>query len=234
MVESQYQLLQHLGITHLVAVAGASMGGVQTLECGVSHPVMMDHLIALTPMARSSAWSIAVNQATRNALMLDPKFDNGHYTVQPDKGWSLTADILQVPATPTPAAIRQQFAQPAEVLGWMTAQEDAVVKSGFEANDWIVQTWAYDHHNVGDTDPAFHGDPTAALRIVKAHTLVMSGLLDRYNPVEEGIDAASAIPGGVHVSIPSVQGHVAASAGFQAQDLAFINMTVLHFVADGR
>ena len=231
MVESQYELLQHLGITHLVAVAGASMGGMQTLQWGVSHPEMMDNLIALTPMARSSAWSIAVNQATRNALMLDPAFQGGHYTAQPEKGWRMRADVLQVLATRTPAAMRLQFAQPADVLAWITAQEDAVVKSGFDANDWIAQTWAYDRHNVGDTRPEFHGDPAAALRTVKAHTLVMSGLLDLYNPVEEGVDAAAAIPGGEHVSIPSVQGHVAASPGFQAEDLAFINATVSRFLA---
>ena len=37
MVQSQRLLLQHLGIDHLVAVAGASMGGMQVLQWGVSH-----------------------------------------------------------------------------------------------------------------------------------------------------------------------------------------------------
>jgi len=86
MVQSQYLLLQHLGIDHLVAVAGASMGGMQTLQWGVSHPAMMDSLIALTPMARTSPWSIAVNEATRHALMLDPAFNGGNYTSQPTQG----------------------------------------------------------------------------------------------------------------------------------------------------
>lgn len=230
MVESQYRLLQHLGITHLVAVTGASMGGMQTLQWGVSHPAMMDALVALTPMARTSAWSIAVNQATRNALMLDPAFNGGRYTAQPAGGWRLRADVLQVLATRTPAAMRGQFAAPADVLPWMTAQEEAVIKSGFDANDWIAQTWAYDRHNVGDTSPAFGGDPAKALGTVKARTLIMSGELDLYNPVEEGITAAAAIPGGLHVTIPSVQGHVAASPGFKAEDLAFINAQVRQFL----
>ncbi len=100
MVESQYRLLQHLGIGHLVAVAGASMGGMQTLQWGVSHPEMMDALVALTPMARTSAWSIAVNHATRQALMLDPAFQGGNYTQQPEAGWRMRADVLQVLADP--------------------------------------------------------------------------------------------------------------------------------------
>lgn len=74
MVESQNLLLQHLGITHLVAAAGASMGGMQALQWGVSHPGMIDALVALTPMARTTPWSIAVTHATRRALMLDPAF----------------------------------------------------------------------------------------------------------------------------------------------------------------
>ena len=234
MVESQYRLLQHLGITHLVAVAGASMGGMQTLQWGVSHPDMMDDLIALTPMARTAAWSIAVNQATRNALTLDPAFEGGHYKTQPERGWRLRADVLQVLATRTPAAMRLQFAKPSDVLSWIAGQEEAVLKSGADANDWIAQTWAYDRHNVGDTRPEFGGDPVLALHTVKARTLVMSGLLDLYNPVEEGIEAAAAIPGGRHVNIPSVQGHVAASPGFKPEDLAFINATVKAFLAEPR
>lgn len=236
MVLSQYLLLQHLGISHLVAVVGASMGGMQTLQWGVSHPDMMDSLIALTPMARTAPWSIAVNEATRRALMMDPAFDGGHYTKQPEAGWRMRADVLNVLATRTPEAMREQFPNPMDVLKWIKAQEDGTVKSGFDANDWIAQTWAYDRHNVGDTlvdgKPVFGGDPIEALHSVKAQALLMSGELDLYNPVEEGIQAAEAIPDGRHVTIPSVQGHVAASAGFKPADIEFINLTVRQFMAD--
>lgn len=236
MVQSQRLLLQHLGIEHLVAVAGASMGGMQVLQWGVSHPAMMDALVALTPMARTTPWSIAVNHATRQALMLDPAFQGGRYTTQPLAGWRMRADVLQVLATRTPEAMRQQFPNPMDVVPWIVAQEDTVAKSGFDANDWIAQTWAYDRHNVGDTlvdgKPAFGGDPTRALRSIKAKTLVMSGRLDLYNPVEDGIEAAAAIQDGRHVTIPSVHGHVAASPGFKPADLEFINATVRTFMLD--
>jgi homoserine O-acetyltransferase len=231
MVQSQYLLLQHLGIEHLVAVTGASMGGMQTLQWGVSHPDMMAGLIALTPMARTSPWSIAVNEATRHALMLDPGFDGGNYTAQPDKGWRMRADVLQVIATRTPEAMRRQFPDPMDVIPWIAAQEQAAAKFGFDANDWIAQSWAY----VGDTridgKAVFDGDHIKALHSVKAKALLMSGELDLYNPVEEGIEAANAIPDGRHVTIPSVQGHVAAAAGYKAADVEFINQTVRDFIA---
>ena len=236
MVESQRRLLDHLGIKHLVAVAGASMGGMQALQWGVSHPEMMDSLVALTPMARTSAWSIAVNYATRQGFMLDPAFKDGNYTEQPAGGWRMRADVLQVLATRTPEAMRQQFKTPMDVIPWIQAQEAVVLRSGFDANDWIAQTWAYDRHNVGDTPVdgklAFGGDPLQALGTVKAKALLMTGTLDLYNPVEEAIEAARAIPGGRYVAIPSVQGHVAASPGFKAEDLEFINSTVREFIRD--
>jgi len=240
MVQSQFLLLQHLGIEHLVAVAGASMGGMQALQWAVSHPGMMDGIVALTPMARTAPWSIAVNQATRNALTLDPAFQGGAYTAQPERGWRMRADVLQVLGTRTPAAMRAQFPSPMDVLDWIKTQEDGVVGSGSDANDWIAQTWAYDRHNVGDTlvdgKQVFGGDPLRALHSVKAKALLMTGLLDLYNPVEEAIEAAAAIPDGRYVAIPSVQGHVAASAGFRPADLEFINSTVRPFmdsVTDG-
>lgn len=236
MVDSQYRLLQHLGISRVVAVAGASMGGMQALQWGVSHPGMMDGLVALTPMARTSAWSIAINHATRRGLMLDPAFKDGNYTEQPAAGWRMRADVLQVLGTRTPEAMRQQFVQPMDVLPWIEAQENAVARSGFDANDWIAQTWAYDRHNVGDTPvdgkPAFGGDPLRALGTVKARALLMTGRLDLYNPVEEAMEAAAAIPAGRYVAIPSVQGHVAASPGFRAEDLDFINATVRDFMRE--
>jgi homoserine O-acetyltransferase len=236
MVQSQFLLLQHLGISHLVAVTGASMGGMQTLQWGVSHPAMMDSLVALTPMARTSPWSIAINESTRHALMLDPAFNNGNYTSQPLAGWRMRADVLQVLGTRTPEAMRTQFPTAMDVLPWMAAQEEAVMKSGFDANDWIAQTWAYDRHNVGDTPvdgkPVFGGNHLLALHSIKAKALLMTGQLDLYNPVEEAQEAAKVIPDGRYVQIPSVQGHVAAAAGFKPADIEFINQTVRAFMDD--
>jgi len=231
MVQSEKLLLDHLGIRHLVAVAGASMGGMQTLQWGVSHPQMMDSLIALTPMARTSPWSIAVNEATRKALMMDPAFKGGDYTAQPEQGWRERADILNVLLTRTPEALKAMFPRPLDVLPWIRAQEDAVVKTGFDANDWIAQTWAYDRHDIGTT-PGFDGDHLKALRSIKAKTLILTGgTLDLYNPVEEAQEAAKYIPDARLAAIPSVQGHTAGSAAKSA-DVGFMNREVRAFLDD--
>src|SRR5271166_3367670 len=66
MVTSQYRLMtEHLGINHVVAVVGPSMGGMQALQWGVSHPGYMDALVAMVPLARTPAWSVAVMEASR-------------------------------------------------------------------------------------------------------------------------------------------------------------------------
>jgi homoserine O-acetyltransferase len=229
MVESQKRLLDRLGITHLVAVAGASMGGMQALQWGVSHPGFTDALVALTPMARTSAWSIAVNEATRKALMLDPAFKDGGYDRQPEQGWRLRADILQVLAARTPEALRGIAPQPLDILPWMRAQEEAVLKTGFDANDWIAQTWAYDRHDIGQT-PGFGGDYRKALAAIKARTLILTGgTLDLYNPVEEAREAGALIPQANVIAVPSVQGHTTATAT-KAADVDFMNAAVRAFL----
>ncbi|MFL6808183.1 MAG: alpha/beta fold hydrolase [Bradyrhizobium canariense] len=54
MVESQYRLVKEkFGIEHLVAVIGPSMGGMQALQWGVSHPDSMDALVAMVPLAKT-------------------------------------------------------------------------------------------------------------------------------------------------------------------------------------
>src|SRR3982751_147336 len=81
MVESQRRLLtEKLGLDHVVAIVGPSMGGMQALQWGVSHPDFMDGLVALVPLARTPAWSVLIVEATRKAIMLDPPWNNGNYT----------------------------------------------------------------------------------------------------------------------------------------------------------
>ena len=143
---------------------------------------------------------------------------------------------VSIPVEADAAAALSDARARIDMLPWIEAQEAAVVRSGFDADDWIAQTWAYDRHNVGDTmvdgHPALGGDRLRALGTVKAKALLTTGTLDLYNPVEGAIEAARAIPAGRYVTIPSVQGHVAASHGFRAQDLEFTNGTVRGFMRE--
>jgi len=235
MVESQYRLVKEkFGITRLLAVSGASMGGMQTLQWGVSHPEMMDALIALTPMARTPAWSVAVNEATRKALTADQAYNNGDYTQQPEKGWRAWVDVLLTLATRTPDGLKADYPKGLDVVGWIKGFEDTWLKGGFDANNWIWQTWAYDRHDVGTT-PGFDGDTVKALRSIKAKAILMNAPGDLYNPTGEAAEDAKSIPGARYVVIPSLQGHFAASPAKPA-DVEFMNRTITEFlegVTDG-
>ncbi|MGB8400198.1 alpha/beta fold hydrolase, partial [Bradyrhizobium sp.] len=95
MVESQYRLLREkFGIDHVVAVVGPSMGGMQVLQWGVSHPDTMDALVAMVPLAKTPAWTVAVLEASRKAIMNDPAWKDGNYEAPPEKGVRLWRDIL--------------------------------------------------------------------------------------------------------------------------------------------
>jgi homoserine O-acetyltransferase len=229
MVESQYELVtKKFGIKHLAIVTGASMGGMQSLQWAVSHPTMMDRVVAITPLAHTPAWTLAVTQAARMAIMLDPAYNGGNYTTQPEAGWRMQAAMFDGLIVRTPIGLDSAFPTASDVLAFQQKQEDARVASKFDANDWIWQTYAYDAHNVGTT-PGFHGDLAAALGSIKAKVIILQAGLDLLNPADEGQAAAKMIPGAVHVTIPSVQGHMAGSS-YKNPDVEFMNATVIRFL----
>ena len=230
MVESQRRLLKEkLGIDHVVAVVGPSMGGMQALQWGVSHPDFMDGLVALVPLARTPAWSVLIVDASRKAIMLDPAWNNGNYTTIPTAGVRLWRDILGFGAARTPEWYRDQFPRPLDVLPWLKAQEDAVLNA-FDPNDYIYQSWAYETHDVGAT-PGFNGDYAKALGSIKAKTLMMTGVKDLLNPEWEALEAARHIRDVRTVSInpDSITGHMAAG-GFRPADVEQINAEVAKFL----
>jgi homoserine O-acetyltransferase len=223
MVESQYRLLKEkFGIDHLVAVVGPSMGGMQALQWGVSHPDMMDGLVAMVPLAKTPAWTVAVLETTRKAIMLDPAWSGGDYTAVPEKGVRLWRDILNLLAARTPDMFNDQFTNGPDVLPYMAAQEEAVLKV-FDADDWIYQTWAYEKHDVGTT-PGFNGDTVKALRAIKAKTLILTGTKDLLNPEFEPKEAARYIRDVrlMTISPGTVTGHASAGGAFPA-DVDFLN-----------
>ena len=234
MVESQYRLLKEkLSIDHVVAVVGPSMGGMQVLQWGVSHPEYMDSLVAMVPLAKTPAWTVAVLEVSRKAIMNDAAWKDGNYDAPPEKGVRLWRDILNLLAARTPDMYSAQFKNGLDALPWMEQQETGVMKA-FDANDWIYQTWAYERHDVGTT-PQFGGDTVKALASIKAKTLILTGTKDLLNPEFEPTEAGKNIPNVQMMTISpgTVTGHAAAGGGIPA-DVEFLNREAGAFLGRAR
>jgi homoserine O-acetyltransferase len=230
MVESQYRLLKEkFGIDHVVAVVGPSMGGMQALQWGVSHPGFMDAVVAMVPLAKTPAWSVAVVEASRKAIMTDAAWNGGNYEAPPEKGIRLMRDILNLLSARTPDMYSAQFTNGMDALPWMEVQETAMLKA-MDANDWIYQTWAYERHDVGTT-PGFNGDTAKALASIKAKTLIMTGTKDLLNPEFEPVAAAKNIADVKMMTISpgTVTGHASAGGAIPA-DVEFLNRETTAFL----
>jgi len=79
MIRAQKQLLSSLGIHHLKAIVGGSLGGMQALQFAVDYPNFADRIIALAATYATRPWTIAFNKVAMEAIRRDPRFDNGNY-----------------------------------------------------------------------------------------------------------------------------------------------------------
>ncbi|SMF38964.1 homoserine O-acetyltransferase [Tistlia consotensis] len=230
MVRAQARLLrERLGIERLAAVVGASMGGMQALQWAVSEPGMVSAVAAMTPMARTHPWSVAVNETTRRCLLADRAWTGRGFARRPDDGWRAWVGALQLLANRTPAALAEGFGSLAEVVAWLDGRCEQQAAQGFDAHDWLYQSWAYDGHDVGTT-PGFDGDTAGALASIRARTLILAPRLDLYNPVEAARFAAEHIRGSRLVELPSNLGHQAAG-GLCREDVACIDDALRRLLA---
>ena len=79
MIKAQKQLLSQLGIHHLKAIIGGSMGGMQALQFAVDYPNFSDKIISLAATYATQPWAIAFNKVAMEAIRRDPRFKNGNY-----------------------------------------------------------------------------------------------------------------------------------------------------------
>ena len=227
MVATQHAVLtQVLKLETLAAVAGASMGGMQALEWGVSHPGFMRAIVAITPMARTAPWSVAVNETCRAALMADPAWNGRHFTAVPTRGLAAWSGVLRMLANSSPAALAAICPDRAATSARFAALAQDTLGMGIDPLDWIAQSYAYDAHDV-----AGGGDLKTALARITARTLVIASPLDLYNPAAAAAEAASFIAGAQYMELDSVQGHQAATAGSPA-DVAAIDAAISGFLRD--
>lgn len=202
MVHSQHRLVtEKFGINKLVTVVGASMGGMQALQWGVSHPDMPSSVVSIIPLGRTPAWTTGVLEMLRQSIMSDPRWMGGNYpaSAPPEQGMRLWSGWLSGVIARTPGHQEALYPEAQDAVGYLKTVQDGGWKR-IEAVDWVYQSWAYDQHNLGTT-PGFNGDYHKALKAIKARTMILAGSGDLLNPEYEAKEAAHYIPNVRYVPI---------------------------------
>ena len=73
------QVVRALGIERLACVIGNSMGGMTALAFLLRHPGLARHHVNISGSAHALPFSIAIRSLQREAIRLDPAWNNGHY-----------------------------------------------------------------------------------------------------------------------------------------------------------
>ena len=175
MVEAQFRLVSEgLGIRHLRAVIGNSMGGMQAWLWGEPHPGFMD---AVVPMACQPTEMAGRNWMMRRLLVesirSDPGWQNGNYATQP-RGVALALTVFGTATSGGTQAYHAQAPNRVKADELIAARLAAPVTA--DANDLIYQ-W----------ESSADYDASRDLERIEATVLAINSADDERNPPELGI-----------------------------------------------
>ncbi len=203
MVRSQHAVLAgHLGIEHLRAVMGVSMGGMQTFQWVVSYPGFMDKAVPIAGSTRLSSYDRLLWTAEIRAIKADPSWNGGDYESPPVDGLRAVAAINSLALT-TPEKVVGETS-PAEFFDFLEQAERGVLE-GFDANNWIRQAEAMLDH---DVSASFAGSMEKAAAAVEADVLVVVGTRDHMVTPQPALEFAEHLFAPV-VALDSPCGHLA-------------------------
>jgi homoserine O-acetyltransferase len=225
MVRAQHLLVtKGLGLTHLLAVGGPSMGSFQSLEWGINYPDFVTGLILIVPAARMDRHFAPVMDAFEAIIRLDPKYRDGKYTENPTDGirgaaliffpWILSDEYL---TTLDEAAY--QRAKTAIGEGWVKE---------WDANSLL---WRFNASSTYDASKPFGGNMKKALGQVKAKVLLLYSSTDRTVPGYLTRELYHGLKDASFVEIPSIRGHMAGVMPPGTMEYAYVSMKVREFLA---
>jgi homoserine O-acetyltransferase len=231
-VEAVHQLLtQELGVRHLVAVIGFSMGAQQAFQWAVSYPDYTDRIVATSGTAKTYGHGIVRLESEITALTTDEAFEGGDYKEEPVKGIQAFS-LVWTAWLFSQEWWRQELWKSEEPAGTTFAQVVDHYKTNFipgaDANNLILQMRTWEQHDVGTT-AGFGGDVQKALGSIKAQVLYMPSATDLYFPVTDARYEAAFIPHCTLMPIPSLWGHPA-GAGASPADEKFLNENIAAFL----
>ncbi len=204
MVNVQKILLDKLGIKKIFCVTGGSIGGMQVLEWAISYPDMVKLAIPIATTSSLSAQGIAFNEVGRQAIMMDPNWNNGNYydsDKKPDKGLSLARmighitylsdDIMDIKFArrlQNRSQLGFDFLTEFQVESYLHHQGSTFIKR-FDANSYLYITKAMDYFDLA----AEYGSLENAFANVQAAFLVISFSTDWLFPSSESKEIVRAL-----------------------------------------
>jgi homoserine O-acetyltransferase/O-succinyltransferase len=164
MVNTEHELLtKKLDITHVKAVMGISMGGMQTFQWMVSYPNFMDHAIPIVGSPHVAPYDVVMWRLNIDALKGSAGWNHGDYTENPAKlvHFEIGELMLQTPAEYNRTHTREQV---------LEALKKAETDKAEDANNTIRQSEAMMALDVADI---YGGSMEKAAASVKAKVLVV-------------------------------------------------------------
>ncbi len=221
MVRLQKMLMDRLGISRLLAVAGGSMGGMQALEWAVVYPDAVACAIPIATTARHSAQQIAFNEVGRQAIMADPDWRGGDYhsAKPPARGLAVARMVGHITYM-SDDSMREKFGRRLrneqvgfhfdidfEVESYLRYRGSQFVDR-FDANSYLYITKAMDYFDLTAGRAPTLG---ATLEKAEARFLVLSFTSDWLYPSYQSLAIVSALRGRnkdvAYCELPSNYGH---------------------------
>ncbi|WP_135366387.1 homoserine O-acetyltransferase MetX [Halosimplex halophilum] len=227
--DAQRQLLDELGIPHLHAVVGGSVGGMNVIEWAKQHPDHVERIAPIAAAARLDVQCLAMDAIARRAITTDDDWQGGDYYgegPEPTDGLALARQIGHVMYL-SKASMEQKFGRRAagrdaarsfptdpaagffpyrDVESYLDYNAESFVER-FDANSYLYLTRAMDNY---DLSAGFESDEDA-LAAFDGEALVMSFTADwHFTPTqaEELADALRAADVAVaHHLVESDHGH---------------------------
>ncbi|KAL6706078.1 hypothetical protein ACN47E_006180 [Coniothyrium glycines] len=253
-IRAQYELItKHLGVKHVRAVLGWSMGAGQTYQWATQYPEFMDIAVPFCGSAKTSLHNQVFLEGVKSALYAAIGSSSAGVK-KPDVQTAEGKEVSFSPKTTevglkalgrvyagwgfSQAFYREKLYETAPTLGFKSLDD-------FLVNFWeswalsknpenmLVMAHTWQAADCSQQEP-YNGDFKKAMQGIKAKTLVLPAQTDLYFPPEDSeIEVENMRPGvGTLKVFPSIWGHWAGGPGQSTEDVKWLDEKLRDFFAE--